>query len=212
MSAKDRAIVARWRAKLAIRNSLLLAARKRHEWNPTNESRALLNKRKAQVREAERVIARRMKRVAMPLERIIQDDWGYHGSAHDGIDLICEEDAPIFAICEGVVIDVRAGGWWGKGARPSPGHPVSDGDGIIQIRCTVDAGPFRKGMHFGYGHAEHAVVREGQKVKAGQRLGRAGIANAWHVHFMANDGSTLRGVGNIDPRPYLNYAQKVEDA
>lgn len=60
MSPNDRAIVARWRIKLAIRRSLLAAARKRHEWNPTAASRALVEKRKRQVSEAERVIARRV--------------------------------------------------------------------------------------------------------------------------------------------------------
>ncbi len=59
MSPKDRAIVARWRARLTTRRALLAAARKRHEWFPTASSRALLEKRKRQVAEAERVIARR---------------------------------------------------------------------------------------------------------------------------------------------------------
>lgn len=58
MSAKDRQIVARWRGLLAIRKALLVAARKRHEWNPTIGSRALLERRKKQVQYAERVIAR----------------------------------------------------------------------------------------------------------------------------------------------------------
>ena len=60
MNAKDRAIVTRWRARLAIRQGLLRAARKRHEWNPTPASRAVIEKRKRQVGEAERVIARRV--------------------------------------------------------------------------------------------------------------------------------------------------------
>ncbi len=206
MSSKDRAIVARWRGLLATRKALLLAARKRHEWNPTVGSRALLDKRKAQVAFAERVIARHTGgSVAMPLEKVLNDSWDYHPPVHDGIDLICEEDAPIFAICDMEIIDVRAGGWWGK----NPKGKVTLGDGIIQGRCLTDEGPFRKGMHFGYGHAEHAVVREGQVVKAGQRIGRAGLANAWHVHFMANDGSTHRGIGNLDPRPFRTYAEKV---
>jgi murein DD-endopeptidase MepM/ murein hydrolase activator NlpD len=146
--------------------------------------------------------------VAAPLARILSHSWGWHGSAHDGVDLICPEDAPIFALCDAEVIDVRASGWWGLGAQPSPGHPVSEGDGIIQIRCLVDVGPFKKGMHFGFGHAEHAVVRVGQKVKAGQRIGTAGYANASHIHFMANNGSTTRGIGDRDPWPFVDYAIK----
>jgi hypothetical protein len=61
MTAKDRAIVARWRGLLAIRKQLLAAARKRHEWSPNAASRALLDRRKQQVAYAERVIARRVR-------------------------------------------------------------------------------------------------------------------------------------------------------
>lgn len=147
-------------------------------------------------------------RVARPLLKIISSSWGWHPGVHDGVDLICPEDAPIFALVDAEVVDVRASGWWGLGAEPSPGHPISDGDGIIQLECSVDVGPFRKGMHFGYGHAEHATVRVGQKVKAGQRIGRAGFARAAHVHFMANIGNTLRGVGDRDPMPFVRYALK----
>lgn len=139
---------------------------------------------------------------APPLLKILQDSWGYHRGVHDGIDLISPANALIFAICDGTVIDVRAGGWWGK----APSGDVSKGDGIIQIRCETDAGPFVRGMHFGYGHAEHARVRVGDKVKAGDVLGRAGLAVVPHIHFMCNGGGTTKGVGDRDPRPCLDYA------
>jgi murein DD-endopeptidase MepM/ murein hydrolase activator NlpD len=144
--------------------------------------------------------------VASPLGKILGDSWGYHGTAHDGVDLICEGDATLYALCDAKVIDVRSAGWWGKGARASGGHPVSDGDGIIQLECLIDQGPFRKGLHFGYGHAEKATVAVGQSVKAGQKIGHAGFANAWHVHFMVNGGGSIRGVGDRDPLPFVKYA------
>lgn len=140
--------------------------------------------------------------VASPLNKILSSANGYSGG-HDGVDLISEADAAIFAICDAKVIDVRSGGWWGK----NPTGDISRGDGIIQIECLVNSGPFKKGMHFGYGHAEGAVVRVGQVVKAGERLGRAGFANAWHVHFMVNGGGTPKGTGDRDPMPYVNYAR-----
>ena len=146
-------------------------------------------------------------RVAAPVDPILQHSNGFT-SGHDGVDLICEQDDVVYAICDAKVIDVRAGGWWGKGAQASHGHPISDGDGIIQIECLVDDGPFRNGMHFGYGHAEKAVVRKGQVVKAGQKLGHAGFANAWHLHFMVNAGNTLKGIGDRDPMPFVNHAKK----
>lgn len=144
------------------------------------------------------------KSVASPLSKILSSSWGYHPPVHDGVDLICPPNALIYAICDARVIDVRGGGWWGK----APSGDVSKGDGIIQLECTTDVGPFRKGMHFGYGHAEHAKVKIGQNVKAGDTIGHAGLAVAWHVHFMANGGNTAKGVGSMDPMPFVNYAIK----
>lgn len=203
MSARDRAIAARWRARLTIRKALLAAAKRRHDGKA-------IKTRQAQVSEAERVIARHTdgSHVAAPVVPILQHTWGYHKGVHDGIDLITEGDDILYALCDAVVIDARSRGWWGLGAHASSGHPISDGDGIIQLRCTVNAGPFKPGMHFGYGHAEKATVRVGQKVKAGQKIGHAGFANAWHVHFMANGGQTTKGVGDRDPWPYVDYALK----
>lgn len=140
--------------------------------------------------------------VASPLKKILTMTWGYHPGVHDGIDLICGRNAAIYAICDARVIDVRSGGWWGK----APSGNVALGDGIIQLECLTDDGPFKKGMHFGYGHAEKAVVHVGQRVQQGQLLGHAGLAVAWHVHFMANGGGTTRGIGDRDPEPFVRYA------
>lgn len=144
--------------------------------------------------------------VAVPVDPILEHSNGF-SSVHDGVDLICEADDVVYAICDAKVIDVRAGGWWGLNAEASHGHPIADGDGIIQIECLVNKGPFKKGMHFGYGHAEKAVVHEGQIVKAGQKLGHAGFARAWHLHFMVNAGNTMKGVGDRNPMPFVNYAK-----
>lgn len=145
------------------------------------------------------------KDVAAPIGKIITMTWGFHPGVHDGIDLICGKKAPIFALCDSRVIDVRPSGWWGN----NPSGEVWRGDGIIQIECTTNDGPFAKGMHFGYGHAEGADVKVGQTVEAGARLGEAGLAVAWHVHLMANRGEFgLRGKGSIDPLPFVKYALK----
>lgn len=138
-------------------------------------------------------------RVHTPVEKIITSSNGF-SAGHDGIDLICPANARIFAVCRARVIDVRSGGWWGK----NPTGDVSIGDGIIQLEALESIGPLKQGMHIGYGHAERAQVRVGQTVKAGDVLGRAGFANAWHIHFMINDGSTSRGIGNINPRSCLD--------
>lgn len=144
-------------------------------------------------------------RVHQPVTKILQHSWGYHPGVHDGVDVICLPDIPIFAMVKCRVIDVRLEGWWGKGA---PSDPVlkAKGDGIISVEILDDIGPFIKGHVLGYGHSEKAVVKVGQDVKPGQVLGHAGFANAWHIHLMHNDGSVgTRGIGNLNPEPLLNY-------
>jgi len=146
--------------------------------------------------------------VHSPVAKILADSWGWHPGIHDGLDVICLPSAPIFAMCKAKVIDVRSSGWWGLGAPTDPALKAK-GDGIIQIQVLETVGPFKKGMHIGYGHAEGAVVKVGQVVAAGEHLGHAGFANAWHIHLMVNNGSEgTRGVGTQDPRPLLDYAVK----
>lgn len=214
----DAQILTRWVARLRLRKALLVTARAAYKVKPNSPSAvARVKLRTAQVAEAERVIKRHSTgaHVAVPVEPILGDKWGYHPGVHDGVDLIATFDDTVVAICDGVIVDARASGWWGKGAQASHGHPISDGDGIIQLRCTVDAGPFREGLVFGYGHTEHACVKVGQVVKAGQKIGRIGFANAGHIHFMVNGGDKRRsdggysGIGDRDPMPFVTYAKDV---
>ena len=142
--------------------------------------------------------------VHTPLTKILADSWGYHPGVHDGLDLICPPNAILFAMIRSKVIDVRSGGWWGK----APSGNVALGDGIVQLEVLESIGPFKKGMHIGYGHAEKAVVKVGQIVQAGEPLARAGLAVAWHVHLMVNTGGTKKGIGNLDPRKFYEYAVK----
>lgn len=147
-------------------------------------------------------------RVAPPLNRVLADSNGW-SSWHDGVDLICDRDAPGFAICDGIIRRADPGGWWGLGA-PADRDVRERGDGIVILEATVDAGPFRKGMCFGYGHAEEPRVKVGEHVRAGQRICKAGYANAPHFHFMVNAGSHAKtsGRGDRDPMPYVRYAQR----
>ena len=170
-----------------------------------NDSRSLTERALFVARAPYRASLRRKysaKGIAAPLAHVIEDSWGYHPPGHDGLDLICAEDAPLFAICDGTIVRADASGWWGKGAQASAGHPVSDGDGVIILRCGVNRGPFKKGLNFVYGHAEHATVKAGDRVKAGQVIGKAGFANAAHVHLCVNGRKDTLGVGDRDPRPF----------
>jgi murein DD-endopeptidase MepM/ murein hydrolase activator NlpD len=144
------------------------------------------------------------RKVHKPVNTIIADSWDYHPGVHDGIDVICGPNAAVFAMVKCKVIDVRAGGWWGN----APSGDVKKGDGIVQVEILENVGPFKKGYHIGYGHCEHARVRVGEIVQAGEVIALAGLAVAWHVHLMYNDGSTTRGIGNRDPRAILEYSKK----
>lgn len=143
------------------------------------------------------------KDVSSPLGKILESSWGYQ-SGHDGVDLICNQRAAGLAICKGRIVRADSGGWWGKGA-PSP-EVAAKGDGIVILRCMIDAGPFRKGLNFCYGHAENPRVKVGDTVEAGQVICEAGLANAWHFHFMVNNRQDNRGVGDRDPMPFVDYA------
>jgi murein DD-endopeptidase MepM/ murein hydrolase activator NlpD len=146
--------------------------------------------------------------VHSPTTVIVEDTWGFHPGVHDGLDVITPPDPVIFAMIKAKVIDVRSEGWWNLGAPKDPALKAK-GDGIIQLQILENVGPFKKGYHIGYGHAEKAVVHEGQIVHAGQAIGHAGFANAWHIHLMINDGKEAnRGVGTVDPRRCLDYAIK----
>lgn len=143
-------------------------------------------------------------KVHAPVTRIVTDSWGYHPGVHDGVDIVTAGQVPCFAMVKSKVIDVRAGGWWGK----APSGDVAKGDGIVQLEVLESVGPFKKGMHLGYGHCEEARVKVGQIVEAGHVIAMTGLAVVHHIHFMVNDGNTSRGVGNINPRPLIDYAVK----
>lgn len=142
--------------------------------------------------------------VCSPLVKILQHSWGWRPGVHDGVDLICPADAHGYAMCRAKVVRVDDS-WWGLGAPADPA--LRDrGDGIVIVRSLVDVGPIKKGMNFGYGHAEKPRVRDGDVVNAGDWICNAGLANAWHFHFMVNNDDTTRGVGDRDPWPFVKYA------
>lgn len=176
----------------------------------------LRNERRTEQEEAlfrsdERVDYRRALRdrysgggVCSPIAFISADSWGWVPGVHDGIDLICRRDAPLHAICRSKVVRADPGGWWGN----NPTGDVGKGDGIIIIRSLIDAGPIREGMNLCYGHAEHASVKVGDVVQAGDTIGLAGLAVVPHVHFMVNARMDTKGVGDRNPREIYDYVRR----
>jgi murein DD-endopeptidase MepM/ murein hydrolase activator NlpD len=155
-------------------------------------------------------------KVSLPTPIIEGDTWSWwppsgpnQGKVHDGVDIIAPWNAPMLAPVRSKVVRADADGWWGKGAAPSAGHPIGDGDGIIILEVLEAVGPFRKGMHVCYGHGEHAAVDEGQVVRAGEFIGRVGWAKTSHIHWMINETAPVDGFytgrGDRDPTPYLAF-------
>lgn len=146
--------------------------------------------------------------VHSPVSKLIADSWGFHPGVHDGVDVISVEGAAAFAMVKSKIIDVRAHGWWNLGA-PKNQRLRERGDGIVQMLVLANNGPFKKGMHIGYGHCVHPTVKVGQVVEAGHVVAKVGFANAAHIHLMVNNGRVgNKGIGNIDPKPLVDYAVK----
>lgn len=169
-----------------------------------DEQRLFIERQNWRRKLRQRYASSKIVTVHRPVAKILEDSWGFHPPVHDGLDVITLPNAPLFAMVKSKIIDVRSGGWWGK----APSGDVTKGDGIVQMEVLEDIGPFKKGYHIGYGHAEYASVGVGDIVEPGQQVAHAGLAVAWHIHLMYNTGNTMRGVGSMDPRPILDYAVK----
>lgn len=145
-------------------------------------------------------------KVSLPVANIIEASWGFHPPGHDGLDVICAPNSVLHAMVKSKVIRADNGGWWGK----APSGDITLGDGIVILEILENVGPFKKGDHIGYGHAEHDKIKVGQIVEAGEPIALAGLAVAWHIHLMWNRGSFLglKGRGDGDPAVILNFARK----
>lgn len=181
-----------------------LRTRIRHRDLTNTEKRAMADRVNYRRRLREQFVGS-MIDVHRPVNKIIADSWDYHPGTHDGIDVIAPANATIYAMVKGRIIDARKDGWWGLGA-PSDPKIRGKGDGITQLEILETVGPFKKGYHIAYGHAEHPRVKVGDVVKAGTPIAKVGLANAWHIHLMYNTGNTTKGIGNVDPRAILDYA------
>ena len=84
----------------------------------------------------------------------------------------------------------------------------SDG-GMVHFKFPRDVGSIKKGTIIGWGHCVNIKVRQGQKVKAGQRLCDSGNPGGGpHVHFVVLDKEGGGGDGTRDPWPTLQALQK----
>jgi murein DD-endopeptidase MepM/ murein hydrolase activator NlpD len=109
---------------------------------------------------------------------------------HSGIDIWMPDETPVNCVFGGEVICVGNAGrpMWGNGC----GYFNDDNGGIGKIEVlttdrTIDYGGKRRPFKITYGHMSSSVVRVGQVIGAGQRIGRSGIGGGWpHVHLDFN--------------------------
>ncbi|GLZ43256.1 M23 family metallopeptidase [Actinokineospora sp. NBRC 105648] len=103
------------------------------------------------------------------------------GVTHYGVDIANSIGTPIVSVADGTVIEAGTASGFGLWVR------VQHEDGTISV----------------YGHVNDYVVREGQKVKAGQliaHLGNRGQSTGPHLHFEIWDASGRK----MNPLPWLN--------
>lgn len=116
-------------------------------------------------------------------DAVISSHYGRRwGRAHEGIDLAAPQGTPVFAAREGVVLYAsdKLGGY-GK---------------MVVLQHDGD-------LLTAYAHNASLLVREGDRVRAGQmiaRVGRTGRASAPHLHFEVRRGQIPQNPLNYLPR------------
>jgi murein DD-endopeptidase MepM/ murein hydrolase activator NlpD len=118
---------------------------------------------------------------------------------HPGVDVPVPDETPLFTPAAGVVRCVGEAGevTWGQGCGF---FRDVDGGGIGNITILLDSG-----HKMTLGHCSSATVQPGQRVAAGQMVGRSGSMNGPHVHVEVSvnrDGTYWL----VDPVPALQEA------
>ncbi|OGQ91478.1 MAG: hypothetical protein A2289_18340 [Deltaproteobacteria bacterium RIFOXYA12_FULL_58_15] len=119
-------------------------------------------------------------RFVWPVKGTVNSRFGRRGGGrHDGIDIGARQGAPVVAAADGKVLFAANRGGYGNLIL------IRHADGIITV----------------YAHNQSNTVRQGQKVRAGQtigRVGKTGRATGPHLHF-----EVRRGVKAENPLRHL---------
>jgi len=117
----------------------------------------------------------------MPTKGVWTSGFGYRwGVLHAGIDIANSIGTPIYAVADGVVIDVGPTAGYGAWVK------LRHADGTVTL----------------YGHVNTWVVSVGQRVMAGDQIatiGNRGNSTGPHCHFEV----LLNGTNRVDPVPWL---------
>ena len=147
----------------------------------TSERLTQARNQRAADEQAKKAEAARPK-VVKPTDGVLTSGFGARwGTTHYGIDLANRIGTPIVSAADGVVIEAGTASGFGLWVR------VQHGDGTVTV----------------YGHVNDYVVREGQRVKAGQliaHMGNRGQSTGPHLHFEVWDSEGRK----MNPIPWLN--------
>ena len=134
----------------------------------------------------------------------VRSDWPNYssGSYHGGTDFPVALNSPVYATCDGEVVDVRS-------LTTSYGKH-------IKIRATVNGGT----VYMRYCHLNSFAVSVGDKVRSGQLIaysGSTGNSTGPHLHYEVRNANDYYGGSrnpNLNPRNYLpgtNYSFESYD-
>jgi len=141
----------------------------------------------------------------MPTEDTeISSDYGWRSapcngcsSNHQGIDFVPGYGEPVFAVTDGMVIDMGRNGGYGNfiALKHLVGNAEGDIDEWITLYAHLKTDSFVEGLKIGY------VVKTGEELAA---VGNTGMSTGPHLHF------ELRINGeNVDPLPLLGTYEVV---
>ncbi len=185
MTAKDRAIVARWKFKLIIRKGLLAAARARWKAKPNSPSAvAKVRERERQIAEAERVIARHSTPTIadtfagspLPGQRPVKSTHQTAGLAgYPAVDYFARAGTPCVSPVTGRVTKT-------SGHDPS-GGPVNGPHGPFGWSVYIEG---NDGRTYFLTHMGTRTVTVSDRVRQGQKIGTVGNYAKWggtdHIH------------------------------
>jgi murein DD-endopeptidase MepM/ murein hydrolase activator NlpD len=118
-------------------------------------------------------------------------------SDHKGIDFVPGEGSPIFAVADGMVIDMGSNGGYGNFVRLK--HLMANSEGIIEEWVTLYAhmknDSFPKGMKVG------STVKSGDTIGA---VGNTGMSTGPHLHF-----ELIINGEHVDPLPLLGTYEVI---
>lgn len=139
-----------------------------------------------------------------------EEPYGYHY----GLDIVKEESAKIMSVGNGEVVsagnncDGFGGPVW---CPPKDGNIMAGGGNYVVVKTQIDG----KTYYIQYAHMSKSIVKQGDKVVAGQTIGFQGNSgNSYgshlHIECHTNGINTASDSDVVDPRTIITFPAKEE--